>query len=89
MPNQLIFMNFVYIFLLFQIVSSSSSISNISNEDSVYPPQLQYPEDPQWNVFVMSANSTVEIWLRIIGEQYSVCKLLLCLFYFVSFFKCQ
>lgn len=39
--------------------------------DSDLPP-LQFPDDDFWNVFVTVANSTLEIWLRIIGEQYSV-----------------
>ncbi|XP_026319524.1 tudor domain-containing protein 7A isoform X2 [Hyposmocoma kahamanoa] len=34
-------------------------------------PPLQFPEDDFWNVFVTVANSTLEIWLRIIGPQYS------------------
>ena len=39
--------------------------------DSELPP-LQFPDDDFWNVFVTVANSTLEIWLRIIGVQYSV-----------------
>ncbi|XP_049692223.2 tudor domain-containing protein 7 isoform X1 [Helicoverpa armigera] len=38
--------------------------------DSDLPP-LQFPDDNFWNVFVTVANSTLEIWLRIIGTQYS------------------
>ncbi|CAH0405405.1 unnamed protein product [Chilo suppressalis] len=38
--------------------------------DSDLPP-LKFPEDDFWNVFVTVANSTLEIWLRIIGPQYS------------------
>ncbi|XP_022821442.1 tudor domain-containing protein 7 isoform X3 [Spodoptera litura] len=38
--------------------------------DSDLPP-LQFPDDDFWNVFVTVANSTLEIWLRIIGSQYS------------------
>ncbi|CAG9117671.1 unnamed protein product [Plutella xylostella] len=38
--------------------------------DSDLPP-LQFPDDNYWNVFVTVANSTLEIWLRIIGVQYS------------------
>ncbi|KAH9636554.1 hypothetical protein HF086_014815 [Spodoptera exigua] len=34
-------------------------------------PPLQFPDDDFWNVFVTVANSTLEIWLRIIGSQYS------------------
>ncbi|XP_012549270.1 tudor domain-containing protein 7 isoform X1 [Bombyx mori] len=34
-------------------------------------PPLQFPEDDFWNVFITVANSTLEIWLRIIGPQYS------------------
>lgn len=34
-------------------------------------PALKFPEDNFWNVFVMAANSSVEIWLRIIGDNYS------------------
>lgn len=41
--------------------------------DSDLPP-LQFPDDDFWNVFVTVANSTLEIWLRIIGSQYSVSK---------------
>ncbi|XP_028156043.1 tudor domain-containing protein 7A isoform X1 [Ostrinia furnacalis] len=46
--------------------------SNISDDtiDSDLPP-LQFPEEDFWNVFVTVANSTLEIWLRIIGPQYS------------------
>ncbi|XP_077287282.1 tudor domain-containing protein 7 tapas [Arctopsyche grandis] len=53
---------------------STSSTPSISDDDlglSDSIESLQYPEDSQWKVFIMSANSTVEIWLRIIGEQYS------------------
>lgn len=50
----------------------SSSISD-DTIDSELPP-LQFPEDDFWNVFVTVANSTLEIWLRIIGPQYSVSK---------------
>lgn len=35
-------------------------------------PPLQFPENDFWNVFVTVANSTLEIWLRIIGPHYSV-----------------
>ncbi|CAG9796634.1 unnamed protein product [Diatraea saccharalis] len=38
--------------------------------DSELPP-LKFPEDVFWNVFITVANSTLEIWLRIIGPQYS------------------
>ncbi|CAK1539974.1 unnamed protein product [Leptosia nina] len=38
--------------------------------DSDLPP-LQFPEDDFWNVYITVANSTIEIWLRIIGVQYS------------------
>ncbi|XP_072943788.1 tudor domain-containing protein 7B isoform X2 [Epargyreus clarus] len=38
--------------------------------DSDLPP-LQFPDDDFWNVFITVANSTLEIWLRIIGPQYS------------------
>ncbi|CAH2050370.1 unnamed protein product, partial [Iphiclides podalirius] len=34
-------------------------------------PPLQFPEDDFWNVFITVANSTLEIWLRIIGPEYS------------------
>ncbi|KAG6440568.1 hypothetical protein O3G_MSEX001309 [Manduca sexta] len=34
-------------------------------------PALQFPNDDFWNVYVTVANSTLEIWLRIIGPQYS------------------
>lgn len=53
------------------IETSSTCSSNASNDQNQI--SLQFPEDPVWNVFVMSAHSTVEIWLRIIGENYSVC----------------
>ena len=39
--------------------------------DSELPP-LQFPEKDFWNVFITVANSTLEVWLRIIGPQYSV-----------------
>lgn len=38
--------------------------------DSDLPP-LQFPEDDFWNVYITVANSTLEIWLRIIGQEYS------------------
>ncbi|XP_052744074.1 tudor domain-containing protein 7B [Bicyclus anynana] len=38
--------------------------------DSDLPP-LQFPENDYWNVFITIANSSLEIWLRIIGPQYS------------------
>ncbi|XP_068626612.1 tudor domain-containing protein 7A [Battus philenor] len=34
-------------------------------------PALQFPEEDFWNVFITVANSTLEIWLRIIGPEYS------------------
>ncbi|XP_075972301.1 tudor domain-containing protein 7 tapas isoform X2 [Anticarsia gemmatalis] len=34
-------------------------------------PPLKFPEDDFWNVFVTVANSTLEIWLRIIGPLFS------------------
>ncbi|CAG4978862.1 unnamed protein product [Parnassius apollo] len=34
-------------------------------------PLLQFPEENSWNVFITVANSTLEIWLRIIGPEYS------------------
>ncbi|KAJ0182545.1 hypothetical protein K1T71_001914 [Dendrolimus kikuchii] len=34
-------------------------------------PALQFPDEDFWNVFVTVANSTLEIWLRIIGPEYS------------------
>ncbi|CAB3239962.1 unnamed protein product [Arctia plantaginis] len=34
-------------------------------------PPLQFPDDDFWNVFVTVANSTLEIWLRIIGTEFS------------------
>lgn len=43
--------------------------------DSDLPP-LQFPETESgvWNVFITVANSPVEIWVRIVGPQYSVSK---------------
>ncbi|XP_013176763.1 PREDICTED: tudor domain-containing protein 7 [Papilio xuthus] len=38
--------------------------------DSDLPP-LQFPEQDFWNVFITVANSTLEVWLRIIGPEYS------------------
>ncbi|XP_059050429.1 tudor domain-containing protein 7 [Achroia grisella] len=38
--------------------------------DSDLPP-LQFPEEDFWNVYITVANSTLEIWLRIIGQEYS------------------
>lgn len=38
--------------------------------DSDLPP-LQFPDEDFWNVFVTVANSTLEIWLRIIGTDFS------------------
>ncbi|KAM3967660.1 tudor domain-containing protein 7 tapas [Aphomia sociella] len=38
--------------------------------DSELPP-LQFPEEDFWNVYITVANSTLEIWLRIIGQEYS------------------
>lgn len=35
-------------------------------------PPLQFPNDDFWNVFITVANSTLEVWLRIIGVEYSV-----------------
>lgn len=49
--------------------------------DSDLPP-LQFPDDDFWNVYVTVANSTIEIWIRIIGDQYSVS-----LHTFISFLK--
>ncbi|XP_026493738.2 tudor domain-containing protein 7 [Vanessa tameamea] len=46
------------------------SISFEETIDSDLPP-LQFPEDDYWNVFITVANSTLEVWLRIIGLQYS------------------
>ncbi|XP_041975226.1 tudor domain-containing protein 7B [Aricia agestis] len=34
-------------------------------------PPLQFPDHDFWNVFITVANSTLEIWLRIIGTEYS------------------
>ncbi|XP_045448202.1 tudor domain-containing protein 7 [Melitaea cinxia] len=34
-------------------------------------PPLQFPENDFWNVFITVANSTLEVWLRIIGVEYS------------------
>lgn len=39
--------------------------------DSDLPP-LQFPDQDFWNVFITVANSTLEVWLRIIGIEYSV-----------------
>ncbi|XP_013134609.1 PREDICTED: tudor domain-containing protein 7A [Papilio polytes] len=38
--------------------------------DSDLPP-LQFPDQDFWNVFITVANSTLEVWLRIIGIEYS------------------
>lgn len=35
-------------------------------------PALLFPDEDFWNVFVTVANSTLEIWVRIIGAEYSV-----------------
>lgn len=40
-------------------------------------PMLQFPQEQYWNVHVTVASSAIEIWIRIIGEQYSVSNLLL------------
>lgn len=48
----------------------SSSVTD-DTIDSDLPP-LQFPDEDFWNVFVTVANSTLEVWLRIIGTQYSV-----------------
>ncbi|XP_013191242.1 tudor domain-containing protein 7 isoform X2 [Amyelois transitella] len=46
------------------------SISLEDVKDNDLPP-LQFPEDDYWNVYITVANSTLEIWLRIIGPEYS------------------
>lgn len=45
-----------------------------SSEDSAdfEMPALQFPEENFWNVLIMVANSSIEIWLRILGDEYSV-----------------
>lgn len=53
-------------------ISPHNSEASISSEQSDAPlPPLQFPDEAFWNVFVTVANSTIEVWLRIIGEQYS------------------
>ncbi|XP_049881297.1 tudor domain-containing protein 7 [Pectinophora gossypiella] len=53
-------------------LDSSVYIPALSDDaiDSDLPP-LQFPEGDFWNVFVTVANSTLEIWLRIVGPAYS------------------
>ncbi|XP_047985623.1 tudor domain-containing protein 7 [Leguminivora glycinivorella] len=46
-----------------------NSVSDVTI-DSDLPP-LKFPEEDFWNVFVTVANSTLEIWLRIVGPDYS------------------
>lgn len=70
-----IFIPFVltlYIFYSKEVLLSPIERTVIDDSiDSDLPP-LQFPDDDFWNVFVTVANSTLEIWLRIIGTEYSV-----------------
>lgn len=58
------------------------SIALDNTIESELPP-LQFPENDFWNVFITVANSTLEVWLRIIGPQYSV-SIYLYLLYFIK-----
>ncbi|CAH2102571.1 unnamed protein product [Euphydryas editha] len=51
----------------------SPLIESLSLEETIDTdlPPLQFPEDDFWNVFITVANSTLEVWLRIIGVEYS------------------
>ncbi|VVC87494.1 unnamed protein product, partial [Leptidea sinapis] len=45
-----------------------SFADDLTDEDL---PPLQFPDDDFWNVFITVANSTLEVWVRIIGPEYS------------------
>ncbi|XP_045528231.1 tudor domain-containing protein 7B isoform X1 [Pieris brassicae] len=54
--------------LIFRNSEISSSVTDYMDNDL---PPLQFPKEDFWNVFITVANSSIEIWLRIIGSEYS------------------
>ncbi|GBP45732.1 Tudor domain-containing protein 7A [Eumeta japonica] len=58
--------------ILASTAEEESSIKSTPDEyyDNELPP-LQFPEENYWNVFVTVANSPLEVWVRIIGVDYS------------------
>ncbi|KAF4518847.1 hypothetical protein B566_EDAN006698 [Ephemera danica] len=41
------------------------------DNDANQPPPLHLPMNEYWDVYVTNANSTTEVWLRLVGEEYS------------------
>uniref|UniRef100_A0AAU7J8I4 Tudor domain-containing protein Tdr7 n=1 Tax=Locusta migratoria TaxID=7004 RepID=A0AAU7J8I4_LOCMI len=48
-----------------------STTVNTKVEKPAVPPPIEFPEDKIWDVYVTSAVSTDEVWVRLIGEKYS------------------
>lgn len=54
-------------------ISQSTANKEVCEPDSNTAPQLGLPwNEKYWNVFITSVSSTVEIWGRLIGPDYSV-----------------
>jgi len=37
-----------------------------------HPPPITLPKEEHWDVYITNANSTTELWLRLVGDSYSV-----------------
>jgi hypothetical protein len=36
------------------------------------PPPITLPKEEHWDIYITNANSTAELWLRLVGDTYSV-----------------
>lgn len=36
------------------------------------PPPINLPKEEHWDIYITNANSTAELWLRLVGDTYSV-----------------
>lgn len=64
--------NTYFFFKIRNIISSKTDKIQLNPIGPVAPGQLQLPEEDFWIVSVTCVMSTIEIWVRIVGDAYSV-----------------
>ena len=48
------------------------SVIPVSPFQPFVPEPIQLPQDDEWGIYITCGSSTKEIWVRLIGEDYSV-----------------
>lgn len=56
-----------------QKIEAPPAVQSSAEEDlRTRPPPITLPKEEHWDIYITNANSTAELWLRLVGDNYSV-----------------